>query len=101
MIPGLPDHATESIIGILRVHPAISRAVLFGSRAMGSYRPGSDIDLMIESDELPHGEYLSLLNEIDDLLLPWQCDIIRSEQISNDALREHIARVGIIVYSRN
>jgi uncharacterized protein len=68
---------------------------------MGSYRPGSDIDLMIESDELPHGEYLSLLNEIDDLLLPWQCDIIRSEQISNDALREHIARVGIIVYSRN
>jgi len=46
---GLPPHAMTKICTIFRKYPAIKRVVLYGSRAMGNYRPGSDIDLCIES----------------------------------------------------
>ena len=44
--------------------------VLYGSRALGTCRPGSDIDLCIEGESLGLTELLSIENRMDDLLLP-------------------------------
>ena len=95
---GLPGHAVEKICGIFRDFPQIRRVVLYGSRALGPYLPGSDIDLSIEAESLGLTELLSIENRIDDLLLPWKFDLSLLHQIDNPALLEHIRRVGVIFY---
>jgi predicted nucleotidyltransferase len=95
---GLPEHAVEKIRGIFRDYPTIRRVILYGSRAMGTYRPGSDIDLCIEGESLGLTELLALENRIDDLLLPWKVDLSLLHTIDNPALRDHIRRVGVTFY---
>ena len=41
------DRVLEQIIAVLRRFPQIEKAVLFGSRARGDYRPQSDYDIAI------------------------------------------------------
>ncbi len=97
---GLPGHAVEKICGIFRDYSQIRRVVLYGSRALGTYLPGSDIDLCIEAESLGLTELLSIENRIDDLLLPWKLDLSLLHQIDNPALLDHIRRVGVIFYKR-
>jgi predicted nucleotidyltransferase len=95
---GLPVSAVEKICGIFRAYPSIRRVILYGSRAMGTYRPGSDIDLSIEAESLGLTELLSIENRIDDLLLPWKVDLSLLHNIGNPALQDHIRRVGVTFY---
>ena len=74
--------------------------LLYGSRAKGSYRPGSDIDLTIEGEQLSLSQLLAIENQIDDLLLPWMVDISLKHRIDNPALLDHIERVGVTFYTR-
>lgn len=78
----------------------IDKAVLFGSRAKGTWWEGSDIDIAIFgiNDEL---EVERIAVEIDELPLPYKFDIKVYTQIKNPALREHIDRVGILIYEKN
>lgn len=66
---------------------------------MGTYRPGSDIDLCIEAESLGLSELLSIENRIDDLLLPWKVDLSLLHTIDNPALKKHILRVGVTFYT--
>jgi predicted nucleotidyltransferase len=92
---GLPEAAVKKICGILRDYPRISRVVLYGSRAMGTYRHGSDIDLCLDAERLGLTELLAIENRIDDLLLPWKVDLSLMHALDNPALLEHIRRVGV------
>lgn len=95
---GLPEHAVVKICGIFGDYPAIRRVILYGSRAMGTYRPGSDIDLCIEGESLGLTELLAIENRIDDLLLPWKVDLSLLHTIDNPALLDHVRRVGVVFY---
>jgi predicted nucleotidyltransferase len=97
---GLPGHAVEKICAIFRDFSQIRRVVLYGSRALGTHRPGSDIDLCIEAESLGLTELLFIENRMDDLLLPWKLDLSLLHQIDNPALLDHIRRVGITFYER-
>ena len=92
---GLPAHVITKLCGIFQDYPLIRRVILYGSRAMGTYRPGSDIDLCIEAEALGLTELLAIENRIDDLLLPWKVDLSLLHHIDNPALLHHIRRVGI------
>lgn len=96
---GLPEHAVEALRGVLARWPCVRRAVLYGSRAKGNPRPGSDIDLTLEGD-LALAELMAIETEIDDLLLPWMVDLSRREDIDNPQLQAHIDRVGITFYEK-
>ncbi len=95
---GLPDKAIAEICDIFRQYKEVRRVVIYGSRAMGRERPGSDIDLCIESDTLTLSQLLSIENQIDDLLLPWKIDLSLKKQIDNPDVLEHIDSVGIEFY---
>lgn len=97
---GLPAEAVEKLRGVFRGWPQIQRVLLYGSRAKGSYRPGSDIDLTIEGEQLSLSELLAIENQIDDLLLPWMVDLSLKHHIDNPALLDHIQRVGVSFYTR-
>ena len=89
---GLSQSDIQSIQEELRRFPKVSEAILYGSRAKGTYRPGSDIDLTLKGDGLSHQDLLELA--IDDLLLPYKVDLSLHCQIDNSRLIDHITRVG-------
>jgi predicted nucleotidyltransferase len=97
-IAGLPPDATAPILALLAEPPAIERVVLYGSRALGRQRPGSDIDLCLEAPEMGLAELLVLGAQLDDLLLPWRIDLQLRHLIRHPGLLEHIDRVGITLH---
>ncbi|MDR3110944.1 MAG: nucleotidyltransferase domain-containing protein [Planctomycetaceae bacterium] len=90
---GLSDETIEKINGVLANHTAVDKAIIYGSRAKGNYKNGSDIDLTLTGD-ISFEELLQIDNEIDDLLLPYMLDISRFETLNNPKLIDHIERVG-------
>lgn len=97
---GLPAAVVERIHATLARFPEVEQATLYGSRAMGSYRPGSDIDLTLSGAQLD-GRVLARLDAaLDDLLLPWRFDLSLQAELQSAALLEHIARVGHVFYTR-
>ena len=95
---GLKPHTISAIQRVFARHPRVERAVLYGSRAKGNYRPGSDIDLTLFGESLTYADLCRIETEIDDLLLPYTLDLSLYAQIENADLREHIRRVGLVFY---
>jgi predicted nucleotidyltransferase len=92
-IPGLPSEASARLLGLLRAEPAVQEVWLYGSRAMGRHRPGSDIDLTLVAPNLSHHDRLRLMGALDDLLLPWGIDLSLQHELP-EPLRQHVDRVG-------
>lgn len=97
---GLSDDTIEKIRVVLSHHPAVEKAVLYGSRAKGNFKPGSDIDLTLSGDTLTSGELGSIADELDDLLLPYKIDLSLFARLNHAELTEHIERVGVVFYQR-
>ncbi len=97
---GLPSATVEKISAVLAGHPAVERAVLYGSRAKGNHRHGSDIDLTLVGSGLGYRDLLKIMGELDDLLLPYTIDLSLLHTIDHDELRQHIQRVGQDFYRR-
>lgn len=100
---GLSPSTLQKIRDALAHHPHVGHAVIYGSRAKGNYRRGSDIDLTLHAAagaRIDHRELGDILDEIDELLLPYTVDLSVFEQLDNDSLREHIERVGQVFYVR-
>ncbi len=98
-IGGLPAHAVARMQAVFAAHPSIEQAILFGSRAKGNYKNGSDIDLAL-TGPVGFSELGTIAFELDDLLLPWEIDLLQFDRITNQDLREHITRVGQVFYSK-
>jgi predicted nucleotidyltransferase len=97
---GLKEQTIESICGVFANHPLVEKAMLYGSRAMGNFKPGSDIDLTLFGESLTSQELGAIDEELDDLLLPYQIDLSIFHRIENMKLREHIERVGVVFFRK-
>ena len=97
---GLPQTAIAKLCHVFSQYPQINSVILYGSRAKGNYRPGSDIDLSIQGEQLDLTTLLAIENQIDDLLLPWMVDLSLFHKIDNSDLIEHIQRIGIPFYTK-
>ena len=97
---GLDKETISKINSVFSRFKEVEEALLYGSRAKGNFKPGSDIDLTLKGENLK----LKLLNQIsldiDDLLLPYSFDISIFHQITNPDLIEHIERVGKVFYKK-
>jgi len=92
-IPGIPEEAQLKLLRLLTTQLQLQEVWLFGSRAMGRYQQGSDIDLCLEAPLLSHGDRLRLMAAVDDLLLPWRVDLVLRHELPAD-LEAHVQRVG-------
>ncbi len=97
---GLSDTTIEKICAVLAKHPSVEKAVLYGSRAKGTFKPGSDIDLSLHGSTISMNEMGDIDSELDDLLLPYTFDLLLFDTLNHVDLREHIERVGKIFYER-
>lgn len=97
---GLGDSTILKIKSVLSSFNEISEAILYGSRAKGNYRTGSDIDLCLKGENLSTGIILKLDNSLDELNLPYTFDLSIYDKIDNKDFIDHINRVGIALYCR-
>lgn len=97
---GLSEQTIAKICAVFAKHPAIDKAVLYGSRAKGNFKPGSDIDLSLHGDGLFLRELGTINTELDDLLLPYTIDLLIFDDLDHAKLRDHIERVGVVFYQR-
>jgi predicted nucleotidyltransferase len=101
-IYGLAKNDLDIIITILQLEDKIDEAVIFGSRAMGKYKNGSDVDIALKGKDIDAGiiSHISYrLNE--ETLLPYKFDIINYHTITNDDLIEQINQTGKTIYSKS
>ena len=75
-------------------------AILYGSRAKGNFKKGSDIDLTLFGAELNQQSCSTIAEALDDLLLPYTIDLSVFDQLKHPALEAHIERVGKMFYQR-
>jgi uncharacterized protein len=97
---GLPAATVAKIHGVLLRHAEIERAILYGSRARGNFKPGSDIHLTLAGSGLGHDDLLKIMGELDDLLLPYTIDLSLLADLTHPELIDHISRVGVVFYER-
>lgn len=91
METGIPSQAMNRILQVLAQYPEISAAVLYGSRALGTYKNGSDIDITLKGTKLEVRTLNRIEEELEELLLPWMIDINLYERIENKELLDHIS----------
>lgn len=97
---GLKDQQLEEIRNFARKYPLIEQVIVYGSRAKGNFRPGSDVDLVLVGKDLKLSDQLAFWNDLDDSYQPYFFDVAILHQIQNDSLLEHIQRVGKVIYQR-
>lgn len=97
---GLPDNTIEAIQKVFESNTKIDEAILFGSRAKGNFRPGSDIDLALKGKNISPDDISGLNLKLDELDLPYEIDLLNYSAIGDKEIIEHIERVGIVFYER-
>lgn len=97
---GLSEQQLEIIQRILaQFADKIDRVDLFGSRAQGTHRPNSDIDLVVwgNIDEKTADRLWTLFNESS---LALKVDVLVYAQITKAALKEHIDLVSLPLFTK-
>ena len=98
---GLSAATITKICTVLAHYPQVERAVLYGSRAAGSYDNGSDIDLVLcGGADLTLKVHHTIADALDDLLLPYTIDLSILHDIKNPKLLAHIDTVGQTLFAR-
>jgi predicted nucleotidyltransferase len=97
---GLPASTLAIVREILAAEPRVEKAILFGSRAKGIQRPGSDIDLALVGEELDVDVLGRLSRQFEESSIPYQVDLCLLDTLDHPGLRDHIARVGKVLYER-
>lgn len=98
---GLAESTIQKIHSVLRNYPQVEKAILFGSRAKGNFKNGSDIDLSLRGRDLTLNVIYGILDDLDELLLPYTIDLSIFHQIGDPDVIDHIQRVGVTFYDRD
>ncbi|HOH79937.1 MAG TPA: nucleotidyltransferase domain-containing protein [Candidatus Cloacimonadota bacterium] len=92
---GIYQETWDQILSVLRSESKVREIILFGSRAKGVFKEGSDIDICIKGKDLGYDDLIRLNGLLDELDLPWEIGLLIHDMIDEPMLIEHIARVGI------
>ncbi|HWL53086.1 MAG TPA: nucleotidyltransferase domain-containing protein [Chthoniobacteraceae bacterium] len=97
---GLTGKTIARIVGVLERFPEVEIAILFGSRAKGTHRRGSDIDLALAGGNLDWRKLGQIDDALDDLLLPYGFSLVELSKNTDPEMAAHIKRVGITLYEK-
>lgn len=96
---GLSQSDIEYIINVIKCFSQVDSAIVYGSRAMGNYKLGSDVDLALKGDAVSEAiawEISVQLNERSPL--PYKFDVLAYSCLINQALKQHIDQCGKSLY---
>lgn len=96
---GLKQSDIEYIVDVIKKFPEIEKAVIFGSRAKGNHKAGSDVDIAIYGENITFDTVASIHFMLEEEgPLPYFFDIVDYTHIEHEELKEHIDRVGKVIY---
>ena len=99
---GLSESTIRDIRAVFSRHGQVERAILYGSRARGDFKNGSDIDLTLcGGDDLTLPVLFRIMDDLDELLLPYTIDVSILSTIKDTGLIEHIRQYGVAFYIRD
>ena len=96
---GLKESVFQSILDVFEAEPEVTKAAIFGSRAMGNFRPNSDIDIVLwgQIDQTQLGRISS---ELEDLPTPYMFDVKVYDRITHPPVTEHIDTHAVTIYNK-
>ena len=98
---GLNQADLDQIRAVFSRYPKLEKAILYGSRAMGTHKNGSDIDLTLcGKDVLTLDILYRIMEDLDNLLLPYTFDLSIFNYIKDQDVISHIRRVGCPFYTQ-
>lgn len=97
---GLSELQLKILDSVFKRYPAVSKVMLYGSRAKGNFHTRSDVDLVVFGESIDRFLVADLLLELADSDLPYTVDLQSYHGLKNHALIEHIDRVGIVIYKK-
>ncbi len=101
MDSGLNAGDIKAITDVLKKFPTVETAFIYGSRAMGTFRTGSDIDIALKGKQLSADTCSRIHFELEEeTLLPYFFDITHYASLENQNLKDHIDRVGVVFYQK-
>lgn len=98
---GLTEKMAEEIRSVIAADERVDCVVLFGSRAKGSHREGSDIDLAVYGKEIDRRDASIWAERLEESLFPWGVDVVPIGEETDAALLEHIDRVGVTLFDND
>lgn len=95
---GLDDSTISILSHYFANQTGIDSVIIYGSRATGTYKNGSDIDFAIRcADARLIGK---IINDLQDLPIPYLCDVTDYNRLTHAPLKAQINKNGIIFYNR-
>ncbi|HMS18610.1 MAG TPA: nucleotidyltransferase domain-containing protein [Planctomycetota bacterium] len=95
MADGLKRKYRQMILDILSANERVESAVLFGSRAMGTFTPQSDVDIALFGKDLTLNDLASLIRQMEESIIPHKVDLLLHDDITAPKLKEHIRQHGV------
>ncbi len=95
---GLKPHHFQLLHRILSGNCAVNHAWVFGSRALGTFKPSSDIDIALQGEGLTLNDVAQLLDQFEQSSLPFKVDLVVMHKINSTELIEHITQHGVPVF---
>ena len=93
---GLPEKTLQKIKHVLNQYSEIEKACIFGSRAKGNFKPGSDIDIALFGEAMSYQILKKATYQLnEETTMPYFFDLVHYEAINNDALLTHIDEFGL------
>jgi predicted nucleotidyltransferase len=92
---GLPQNTIEKIVNLLKSAPEVESIKFFGSRSLGTFKEGSDIDIALFGKKITSQVLRSLLIRYYDLNIPYKLDLLHYESLTNAELKKHIDQYGV------
>ena len=100
MTYGLTEDTLTRMAEVFARMPKLEEVILYGSRARGNYRAGSDIDLALKGGKLDINDLLKIAADLDELDLAYHFDLLLFDNVKSPDLLEHIRTEGKTIYRR-
>ena len=97
---GLKNSSIEKIRHVFARYPELEKAIIYGSRAKGNFKTGSDIDITFIGEGLTQSIVNRIEDDIDELFLPYNFDLSILKHVSNPDFLAHVNRVGVVFYQQ-
>lgn len=96
---GLDDEEMKMMHDIFAQTVNIDKVILYGSRAKGTYKPFSDVDITLVGDQLTEEDLTDVMFRLEESSLPYFCDVSLFKNLSSPDLISHILRMGKTIYT--
>lgn len=97
---GLPADTIEKMNAVFSKYPHVEKVIIYGSRAKGNYKTGSDIDLTMLGEKITDRDRTDIFFELDDLSIPYTIDLSIFSNLNSPDLVDHVNRVGKVFFER-